>query len=260
MTAVQVSGLTVSFNGTTVLHGIDLAVPSGGWVGVIGPNGSGKSTLLRALGGTVPFTGAVEVGGTPIRSLDERQRSRLVALVAQRPVIPEGFSVADYVFLGRSPHLGFLASEGPADLEAVGASLAMLDLTDMAERRLPTLSGGELQRAILARAIAQQTPVLLLDEPTTSLDLGHQQQALELVEDLRRERELTVVAAIHDLTLAAQFCDRLVMLADGRVVGEGSPEAVLTEQSIGLHYGADVSVQRDPGGGIVVLPLRHRRA
>jgi iron complex transport system ATP-binding protein len=229
-------------------------------VGIIGPNGSGKSTLLRALAGTIPFSGEVEVGADSIRKLDERRRAQLVALVAQRPVIPDGFSVADYVYLGRSPHLGFLSSEGPADAEVVAAALEMLELDDKANRRLPTLSGGELQRAILARAIAQQTPVLLLDEPTTSLDLGHQQRALELVEDLRRSRELTVLAAIHDLTLAAQFCDRLVMLAGGRVVGEGEPTAVLTEESIGLHYGADVKVQRDPSGGIVVLPLRHRRA
>ena len=135
----------------------------------------------------------------------------------------------------------------------------MLDLTVMSARRLPTLSGGELQRAILARAIAQQTPVLLLDEPTTSLDLGHQQRALELVEDLRRSRQLTVLAAIHDLTLAAQFCDRLVMLAHGRVVGDGEPESVLTEEAIRLHYGADVSVRRDPGGGMVVTPHRRPR-
>jgi iron complex transport system ATP-binding protein len=260
MSGIQASELVVAFNGTTVIHGLDVSIASGEWVGVIGPNGSGKSTLLRALAGAIPFSGTVRIGGVAIHDLDDRQRAQMVALVPQRPVIPEGFTVTDYVYLGRSPHLRFLASEGPSDAGAVANAIEVLELAEMAGRRLPTLSGGELQRVILARAIAQQTPVLLLDEPTTSLDLGHQQQALELVETMRRSRELTVVTAIHDLTLASQFCDRLVMLASGRVVGEGGPEAVLTEESIGLHYGADVSVQRDPGGGIAVIPLRHRRS
>ncbi|HEY7563570.1 MAG TPA: ABC transporter ATP-binding protein, partial [Acidimicrobiia bacterium] len=233
MRAVTATGVSVSLGGRAVLESVDVRLEAGSWLGVIGPNGSGKSTLLHALAGLVPLSGgAVSIGEAGLSGSQRKAWARLVAVVAQRPLIPPEMMVADYVLLGRTPHLGALAIEGPVDLAVVANCLAQFDLTGMTERTLGTLSGGEVQRAILARAIAQETPVLLLDEPTTALDLGHQQQVLELVEDLRREKALTVISALHDLTLAAQFCDQLLLLNNGRVVSEGSPVEVLTEEAI----------------------------
>ena len=167
-------------------------------------------------------------------------------------------TVVDYVLLGRTPHIPLFGVEGPADLAAAREVLEQLELTSLADRRLETLSGGELQRTCLARALAQAAPLLLLDEPTTSLDVGRQQEVLDLVDDLRTSRRLTVVSTMHDLTLAGQYADRLVMLAGGRVVASGSAEAVLTEAHVARYYGARVRVLHEPGG-IVVLPVRHVR-
>lgn len=259
MTSVSGSGLSVRLGGTQVLSGVDLFAESGSWIGVIGPNGSGKSTLLKSLSGLVVLAaGSVSIGPSRLDRTSRKSWARAVSVVAQRPQIPLEMSVADYVLLGRTPHLGPLAIEGPNDLTVVARSLMQLDLAVMANRSLGTLSGGELQRAVLARAIAQEAPVLLLDEPTTALDLGHQQQVLELVEDLRRGQGLTVISAMHDLTLAAQFCDRLILLSGGRVVAEGTPHQVLTEEAIKIHFGADVRVATDHHGHLVVIPSRAR--
>jgi iron complex transport system ATP-binding protein len=163
--------------------------------------------------------------------------------------------VVDYVLLGRTPHHGVLTAESAQDLLAVSQVLEALDLEGFADRDVATLSGGELQRVVIARALAQQTPILLLDEPTTGLDIGKQQEVLELIDRLRRDGDLTVVSAMHDLTLAGQFTDRLVMLSAGRVVADGSAGEVLTPEAIRDHYGAAVRVMGD-GAGIVVIPLR----
>ena len=166
--------------------------------------------------------------------------------------------VFDYVLLGRAAHLPYLGVEGRQDLAVASAVIEELELGDFAHRPLETLSGGELQRAVLARALAQEAPLLLLDEPIASLDVGHQQQVLDLVEALRRRRGLTVLSALHDLTLAAQYCDRLVLLAGGRVAAEGPARAVLTEGAIREHYGAAVRVLDDGSGGVVVIPIRRQ--
>jgi iron complex transport system ATP-binding protein len=254
--ALSATGLSVSLAGRGILHGIDLAIEAGAWVGIVGPNGAGKTTLLRALAGTIAYSGVVEIGGHPAEALGVRRRAREVALVPQRPEIPHGMSVSDYVLLGRAPHQGYLAIESTNDLREVESALASLELGDVAGRSLESLSGGECQRVVLARALAQAAPIMLLDEPTSSLDVGHQQQLLTLVDGMRRSCGLTVVSAIHDLTLAAQFCDRLVMLAGGRVVEDGSASHVLTESSIRRHYGARVRVLSDGDHGVVVIPVR----
>ncbi len=152
-----------------------------------------------------------------------RERARLVASVPQRPVLPATMTVADYVLLGRTPHISYLGSEGASDLAATREALTALDLNEHLERPLSTISGGEQQRAILARAISQNAPLLLLDEPTTALDIGHQQSVLGMVDVLRRERGLTIVSSLHDLTLAAQYCDRLLLLDRGTVAATGQP-------------------------------------
>lgn len=259
MTSVIASQLSVALGGNRILSRVNLGADSGSWIGVIGPNGSGKSTLLKSLAGLTPLeTGTVVIGQMSLDRAPRRHWARMVSMVPQRPQIPLDMTVADYVLLGRTPHLGPLAVEGPSDLSVVGRTLGQLELALMAERALGTLSGGELQRAVLARAIAQEAPVLLLDEPTTSLDLGHQQQVLELVEDLRQSHGLTIVSALHDLSLAAQFCDRLVLLAAGRVTAEGTPQQVLTEDSIKRHFGADIKLATDDHGHLVVIPIRTR--
>jgi iron complex transport system ATP-binding protein len=256
MSRLQVEAATVTFDGVPALSAVDLAVEAGEWVGVIGPNGAGKTTLLRTVVGTVRATGRVLVEGTDLTRLSRRARSRLVAFVPQRPTIPSELTVTEYVMLGRTPHLSYLAAEGRQDRSIVAEALLRMDLQDLSHRRLNSLSGGELQRAVLARAIAQQAEVLLLDEPIASLDLGHQQQVMELVEVLRRGG-LAVVSTLHDLTMAARFCDRLVLMAGGGVVAEGSAESVITEASIRRHYGATVRVMDDGTGGLVVVPLRN---
>jgi iron complex transport system ATP-binding protein len=231
-----------------------LSVELGEWVTVIGPNGAGKSTLLRAVAGLVPRLGSVEVGGEPV--LGRRELARRVALVPQSPSLPPQMTVAEYVLLGRTPHLGYLAREGAHDRELADAALVRLDLVELAGRRLGTLSGGEQQRAVLARAFAQQAPILLLDEPTNALDVGRGQQALELVDALRRDAGLTVLAAMHDLTLAGQYADRLLLLDRGRIVAAGGVPEVLTPELIARHYGASVRVLRDDEGHPVVVPVR----
>jgi iron complex transport system ATP-binding protein len=255
--AVEVRDLRVELDGARILAGVDLTVAVGEWVTVIGPNGAGKSTLLRAVGGLLAASGAVSLFGTPIGSLRRRDRARVVATVAQSPVVPAGMSVFDYVRLGRTPYIPTLGRESAADLAAVHEVLARLDLSAFSRRELATLSGGERQRVFLARALAQGATLLLLDEPTSALDIGHQQEVLELVDQLRREHELTVLATMHDLSVAGEYADRMVLLADGRVAAQGTPEEVLTEDRLARHYRAHVRVVQGDHGPLVV-PIRPR--
>lgn len=256
VSGITARGLGVRYDGRVALAGVDLTVAAGEWAALVGPNGAGKTSLLRALAGTVPCTGAVAVGGAARRGMPRRRWARLVATVVQQPVLPGAMTAAEYVLLGRTPHLGYLAAEGPGDVAAALGALERLDAGALATRPLGSLSGGERQRVVLARALAQETEVLLLDEPTASLDIGHEQQVLDLVEGLRRERGIAVVSALHDLTLAAQYADRLVLLDGGRVVAEGPAEAVLTPEAMLRFSGARVALLRGPGGEMVVAPRR----
>jgi iron complex transport system ATP-binding protein len=256
MTGIELRGVSVALDGRPVLRDLDLTVPGGSRVVLIGPNGSGKTTLLRTVAGLLPHRGQVRIGDAPPGSLSRRELARRIALVPQSPAVPAGMTVGDYALLGRTPYIPYLGTETRRDLETVARVLEHLDLGAFAGRRLDSLSGGERQRAVLARALAQQAPVLLLDEPTTGLDVGHQQQVLELVDTLRRDLDLTVVSAMHDLALAGQFADQLVLLDGGRVAAAGPAREVLTEEVIGRHYHASVRVLEDPGGGIVVVPVR----
>jgi iron complex transport system ATP-binding protein len=248
--------LAVTLDGTTILDEVSGSVEEGGWLTVIGPNGAGKSTLLRALAGLVPFRGSVRLDGVDAGSLRPRELARRIALVPQAPSMPPEMTVAEYVLLGRTPHLGYLARESRSDRVLAWAALERLDLVHIADRRLGTLSGGERQRAVLARALAHQAPLLLLDEPTSMLDIGRGQQALELVDALRAEAGLTVVATMHDLTLAGQYADRLLLLDEGRVVAAGTPHEVLTDDLVARHYRATVRVVEEEGAGLVVVPAR----
>ena len=255
VSAVEVRDLRVTLQGVAVLTGVDLTVAAGEWVTIIGPNGAGKSTLLRAVGGLLPAAGSITLFGTPAADLPRRRRARTVATVMQSPVVPPGMGVLDYVLLGRTPHLPTLGRESAADLAAVHEVLGRLDLDRFAGRPLGTLSGGERQRVFLARALAQEATLLLLDEPATALDIGHQQEVLELVDHLVRDDGLTVLATMHDLAVAGQYADRLVLLAGGAVVASGAPADVLTEELIATHYRARVRVVNG-GYGPLVVPVR----
>ncbi|MFC6093393.1 ABC transporter ATP-binding protein [Saccharothrix lopnurensis] len=254
---VTARDLRVELGGNRILHGVDLTVAAGEWVAVIGPNGAGKSTLLNAVSGLVPATGAVRLFGRDVRRMRHRERARVLASVAQSPVVPAGITVSDYVLLGRTPYLPRLGRESAADLDVVREVLVRLELLDFADRTLRTLSGGELQRVFLGRALAQETRLLLLDEPTSALDIGHQQDVLDLVDALRRDRALTVLTTMHDLSITGAYADRVVLLAGGRVVASGTPREVITEDVLATHYEARVRVV-DVDDRPVVVPIRKR--
>ena len=258
MTALAVERLGVDLDGVRVVDGVTLDLERGGWLGLIGPNGAGKTTLLRAVARLVPYDGSIVLDGDEVASLRRREVARRVAVVPQIPVIPPDASVLEYVVLGRTPHLGYAGSPGPGDVTTARSALARLDAAHLADRRLGSLSGGERQRAVLARAVAQEPDLLLLDEPTSALDVGAQQQVLELVASLRADRGLTVLSAMHDLTHAGQYADRLVLMDGGREAASGRPHEVLTEELVARHYGAEVRVLSDAEAGIAVVPLRPR--
>lgn len=257
--ALSLHGIGVRFNGSTILDSVDMEIARGEWLGIIGPNGAGKTTLLRAIAGAVEFDGSIAIEGRETSTMKRRDLARSIALVPQHPVLPPGMRVVDYVLLGRTPHVHAVTGPSLHDLDVVVTILEALTLSALTDRDVTTLSGGELQRAVIARALAQESPILLLDEPTTALDVGKQQEVLELVDRLRRERTLTVVSAMHDLTIAAQFPDRLIMLAQGGVVAEGDGRKVLDPVLIRAHYSANVKILDDGSGGIVVVPLRSRQ-
>jgi iron complex transport system ATP-binding protein len=252
---VEVVGLGAAYGRTRVLDGIRLTVEPGGWLAVIGPNGSGKSTLLRSILGFQPHDGMVRIDGVPTSGMPRRARARQLAYAPQRPVLPEAVTIRDYVSLGRTPHRALLAPPRAVDRRVVEDVMERLGLLPFADRLLRTLSGGEQQRAVLARALAQQPRVLLLDEPTAALDLGHAQQVLELIDRLRRQDGLTVLSSLHDLTLAGQYADRLALLSGGRVAEEGTPVEVLTATALARHYGASADIVQ-AASGPVVLPVR----
>ena len=251
---IELRDLSIRFDGTEAVRDFSLDVAAEEWVMLIGPNGAGKTSVLRALCGLLSFAGDARIDGREVRALGRRELARMIAFVPQNPETPPELTVGEYVLLGRTPHLGYLATEGRRDRQAATRALERLDLLPFAERGLGSLSGGELQRAVLARALAQEAPVLLLDEPTTSLDLGRQQQVLELVDSLRGDG-LTVVSTMHDLTLAGQYADRLVLLDRGMIVAEGEPDEVLSAANLAAYYGASVRIVSD-GDGTFVLPQR----
>jgi iron complex transport system ATP-binding protein len=252
---IELRGAGVARGGRPVLEDVTLRVPRGGWTTLIGANGAGKTTLLLAVAGVVPHTGSIAVAGWDPRRAPSSRRARRVAIVWQNPLLPPDMTVAEYVMLGRTPYLGMLGRAGREDERAAREAMGRLDLGRLSDRRLGALSGGERQRAALARALAQEAPVLILDEPTSALDVGRQQEALELVGELRAERGLTVLGAMHDLTLAGQYAEELALLGDGRLVRHGPPSAVLTPELVATHYGAQVEVV-EIGGTPVVLPVR----
>lgn len=256
MSSIEMRDLRVRYGRREVLRGFSELVRTGEWLGVIGPNGAGKSSLLKAVVGIAAAQGEILVNGVRLSGRSRARRAALVAYVPQDPLLPEDMTGAQYVLLGRSPYIGYFSSESRHDLDVVATILDRLELSGFADRRLGTLSGGERQRLVIARALATEAPVLLLDEPTSALDIGHQQQALELVARLRRENGLTVISAMHDLTLAGMYADRLCLLHEGSVVAIGPAEEVLQAETLAEFYGVRVTVHREPDGTVVVIPRR----
>ena len=256
VTALAAADVTVALDRTQVVKTVSCAVRSGGWLALLGPNGAGKSTLIRAIAGLVAYSGTVTLDAVDARTMSARERAKAIAYVPQEPVLPPDLTVGQYVTLGRTPHLGYLATPGRHDRERARAAMERLDVARFATRRLGRLSGGERQRAVLARALASDPRVLLLDEPTSMLDVGHEQQVLELVDTLRKDAGLTVISTLHDLTVAGQYADTLVLLDGGQVVATGSPAAVLTKPLIESVYAARVSVITGSDGHPVVAPRR----
>jgi iron complex transport system ATP-binding protein len=252
---LEVRGVALSLGGTPILRGVDLAVGGGEVVGLVGPNGAGKSTLMRAISGVLPFErGSVALDGAPIEGWSRTELARSLAVVQQLPEAPETMQVAELVLLGRYPHLGLLGRESGADYLAADRAMLRAGCLDLAERTLETLSGGQRRRAFIARALAQETPLLLLDEPTANLDASAQAEVMGVLRELAASGT-GVLVVVHDLTLAAAFCDRLVLLHRGQVAAEGAPREVITSALVAGTYGPHVAVIEDPQTGApVVVP------
>jgi iron complex transport system ATP-binding protein len=246
--AIRTDNLTFAYKDRPVLDGVSLSVEKGEMVGILGPNGSGKTTLLKIFSAVLTGRGEVTLNGKNIQTYGKRELSRLFAMVPQDHQILFPYTVAEIVLMGRASYHSALALEGERDLEVARASMKLTDSLSFSDRYLHELSGGEKQRVIIARALAQEPEILLLDEPSAFLDLKHQVQVFELMRRLNRERGLTIVAALHDLNLAALFFRRLVLLRDGKIYRDGSPKEVLTQQTIEEIYGIPVRVEPDFSG------------
>jgi iron complex transport system ATP-binding protein len=249
--------VTVGYGGAPVVHDLSVEIPDGQVTTIVGPNGCGKSTLLRTLARLLaPTSGRVLLDGAPITSMSTRDIATRLTLLPQSPVAPEGLLVRDLVSRGRHPHQRWFSQWSKKDEEVVEAAMTMTDTTALRDRPLDQLSGGQRQRAWIAMTLAQDTDLMLLDEPTTYLDLAHQVEVLELVCRLNRERSRTVAMVLHDLNLAARYSDLVVVMHAGRIVTQGPPAEVFTAQMLSEVFGLEADILSDPRTGLpIVVPL-----
>ncbi len=244
---IELDNVSLGYDHQAVLHNIDLKAKPGQVLGLVGPNGSGKSTLIKGMTRVIDLlSGRISIDSRDIRTIKREELARLVATVPQTPALAGAFTAFEVVLMGRTPHLGLLRYEGEKDLVIAWRAMVATYTESFAERRASELSGGERQRLVIARALTQQPKAMLLDEPTANLDINHQVEILNLVKSLCREQSLTVIIALHDLNLAAQYCDWMVMLNGGIVHAEGTPVDILTAPNIKRVYGAEVCVYPHP--------------
>ncbi len=256
---LSIEDVTIRYEARTVLRNISLDVKSGEVLALIGPNGVGKSTLIHACSGNLRrIGGRILIDGHDLRKLPIEQRARLIAVVPQAVRLPELFTVFDTVLMGRTPYLGWLGREGEKDRSAVWAALDRTCTRELADRPIGELSGGEQQRVMIARALAQSARTLLLDEPTAHLDLKHQAGVLSLVCDLAHDEKYAILIALHDLNLAAQYADRVALLSNASIVAIGTPEEVLTEGNLSPAYGLRITVYEHPAHGAPLVHAGHR--
>lgn len=257
---LRAHGVHLAYDQRRVVHGVDLDVPAGRVTVIVGANGCGKSTLLRGLGRILqPAEGHVELDGRDLRRLRPKQVAAVLGLLPQQPLAPEGISVADLVARGRHPHQGAFRRRDASDDAAVARALALTDTHELAGRRVEELSGGQRQRVWIAMMLAQDPRIMLLDEPTTFLDIAHQVDLLDLLAELNERRGTTVVMVLHDLNLAARYAHHLVVMAQGRVVSEGPPSEVLDAACVQEAFGMSSEVIVDPvSQSPLVLPLGRR--
>jgi iron complex transport system ATP-binding protein len=254
MIKIELENVTLGYRRHTVLRDLTFQVAPGELVGLIGPNGSGKSTVIRALTRIIaPMKGRILLDGREVAAIDRQDLARILGVVPQLPLLPSAFTGFEIVLMGRNPHLGLFSHEKTEDLEKTWQAMEMTGSGDLAKRSVGELSGGQIQSLLIARALAQETRAILLDEPTANLDIGRQIEVLGLIKKLCREKNLAVLAALHDLNLASQYCNRLVLISEGRVYKHGTPAEVVTEENIQAVYGADHCVYRHPENGLPVV-------
>ncbi len=254
MIKIELQNVSLGYHHRPVLKDITFHVMPGEMVGLIGPNGSGKSTVIRALTRIItPQKGQILLDGRDISSIERHHLARMVGVVPQLPLLPSAFTGFEVVLMGRNPHLGLFEHEKMQDIEIAWRAMEMTGTQDLARRSAGELSGGQIQCLLIARALAQQTEAILLDEPTANLDIGRQIEILDLIKGLCRQQNLAVLAALHDLNLASQYCNRLVLISNGRLYKHGTPSEVVTSENIQEVYGADHCVYSHPVNGLPVV-------
>jgi iron complex transport system ATP-binding protein len=261
MLTLRLQHVSLGYTKKTVIHDITFEALPGEMLGIIGPNGSGKSTIIKGISHVItPSSGHIFLDGLNVAAMSRENLAKLVAVVPQNPVLPELFTAFELVLLGRTPHLGLFRYETESDYAIVRHAMQLTNTIDLAERRIGELSGGERQRLTIARALAQQPEVILLDEPTAHLDINYQVETLDLAQNLCRQQGLISVTTLHDLNLAAQYCDRLILLHNGRIHSEGTPENVINVQAIKEVYGADVTIYPHPMNNLPTTYIAPQRS
>ena len=247
MTTLSITSLSVNYHTRPILREVSLDVRASEVLALVGPNGAGKSTLIRAVSGVTPIAaGTIRLDGADVLRMNPSERARAIAVVPQSVNLPEAFTVAEIVLMGRTPYLSMWGSETQRDCQIAWEAMCRTDVEHLADRRAGEISGGERQRAVIARALAQEPRVLLLDEPTVHLDLKHQVEVLELARDLARAHGLAVLATLHDLNQAALYADSVALLAEGRIVASGAPREVFASGSLSAAFGVPVAISTHP--------------